>query len=352
MAQKGKVTVASFGTTANGEEVKIYTLTNPRGLVAKVMTYGATLTEMHVPDRNGAFADVTLGYSTFDKYADGHPFFGSIAGRYANRIARGRFTLNGEEYVLATNNGPNHLHGGLSGFDKKVWDSEIVESPLGVAVKFTCVSTDGEEGYPGNLEVAVVYTLTDLDELRIDYTATTDAPTVVNLTNHAYWNLAGEGNGDILDHELQILATEYTVVDNTSIPTGELGKVDGTVMSFLRPTTIGERIDRVQGAGYDHNYVLTKSAPGALDLAANLRDPKSGRVMKLYTTEPGVQLYTGNYLGGPETGKSGKPYPRHSGVCLETQHFPDSPNHPSFPSTVLNPGETYTQTTVHRFTVE
>ncbi len=353
LVMNGYVYVEPFGKTQDGQAVEVYTLKNAHGLTAKVITYGAILTEMHVPDKAGNFADVTLGFNDLKDYLKGHPFFGATTGRYANRIAGGKFAIDGKEFKLAVNNGPNSLHGGLKGFDKVLWKAREVQNPLGPSVRFEYTSADGEEGYPGNLEVVVVYTLTNNNELRIDYGAETDKPTVVNLTNHAYWNLAGEGQGTILDHQLQILATQFTPVDDTSIPTGEFKNVEGTPMDFLKPHTIGERIARApNGNGYDHNFVLRKTGPGTLDLAAVLKDPKSGRVMQVLTSEPGIQLYTANYLDGSLTGKSGGKYVKNGAVCLETQHFPDSPNKPSFPSTVLRPGERYMTTTVHRFLAE
>lgn len=353
LVMSGYVYVEPFGKTQDGEAVEIYTLKNAHGLTARVMTYGAILTEMHVPDKAGNFADVTLGFDNLPDYLKGHPFFGATTGRYANRIADGKFAIDGKEFKLAVNNGPNSLHGGLKGFDKVVWKAREIQNPLGPSVRFEYTSADGEEGYPGNLKVVVVYTLTNDNELRIDYGAETDKPTVVNLTNHAYWNLAGEGQSTILDHELQVIATQFTPVDNTGIPTGELKNVDGTPMDFMRVHTIGERIAQApNGNGYDHNFVLRKTGDGTLDLAATLKDPKSGRVMQILTSEPGMQLYTANYLDGSLTGKSGGKYVKHGAVCLETQHFPDSPNKPSFPSTVLRPGERYMTTTIHRFSAE
>lgn len=353
LVMNGYVYVEPFGKTQDGEAVEIYTLKNAHGLTARVMTYGAILTEMHVPDKAGNFADVTLGFSDLAGYLKGHPYFGATTGRYANRIAGGKFAIDGKEFKLAVNNGPNSLHGGLKGFDKVVWTAREIQNPLGPSVRFEYTSADGEEGYPGNLKVVVVYTLTNDNELRIDYGAETDKPTVVNLTNHAYWNLAGEGQGTILDHELQVIATQFTPVDNTSIPTGEFKNVEGTSMDFLKPHTIGGRIAQApNGNGYDHNFVLRKTGDGTLDLAATLKDPKSGRVMQILTSEPGVQLYTANFVDGSLTGKSGGKYVKHGAVCLETQHFPDSPNKPNFPSTVLRPGERYMSTTIHRFSAE
>ena len=350
MGDMGSVTKSTFGTLEDGTEVDIYTLTNSNGLVARITTYGAMVTELHVPDRNGNLADVVLGFDNLDAYLAGHPYFGCTTGRVANRVAKGKFSLDGSEYTLATNNGPNHLHGGDVGLDKRVWNAEPVASADRPSVKFTYTSPDGEEGYPGTLSIAVTYTLTNDDELRVDYEATTDKATPVNLTNHSYFNLAGEGSGPILDHELTIVAAHYTPVDDTGIPTGEIAPVAGTVMDFTSPVAIGARIDQLAGdpGGYDHNYVLDNQ-DGDLALAATLHEPTSGRVLEVRTTEPGIQLYTGNYLDGTLTGKSGKVYGKRHAVCLETQHYPDSVNQPNFPSTILRPGETYRTTTVHRF---
>jgi aldose 1-epimerase len=353
---------APFGTTKEGAAVEIYTLTNRNGVTAKVMTYGATLTELLVPDKAGTPGNVVLGFDTVEPYLAGVPYFGSTIGRVGNRIAKGAFTLNGQTYKLATNNGPNHLHGGLKGFDKVVWKAEVVPSSDGQqAVKFTYRSPDGEEGYPGHLDVAVVYTLTDANELRLDYTATTDRATPVNLTNHSYFNLAGDGVGTILDHVLMIAADQMTPVDDTLIPTGKLTPVKGTVFDFTTPTAIGARIATVPIAppvGYDHNYVLRKAegggreAAGALALAARVTEPNSGRVMEVRTTEPGIQFYSGNFLDGTIKNRKGVPYERHAAFCLETQHYPDSVNHPNFPSTILEPGQTYRTTTVYAFSAK
>jgi aldose 1-epimerase len=347
----GRVQKSSFGTTKDGQAVDLYTLTNASGVVAKISTYGALLTELHVPDRNGTLADVVLGFKTLDRYEGDHPYFGGTIGRVANRIAKGRFKLNGQEYSLAANNGPNHLHGGLRGFDKRVWSAQPVSVAGVPAVRFTYTSADMEEGYPGALTATVTYTLTHSNELRLEYTATTDKPTIVNLTNHSYFNLAGEGQGTILDHELTIMADRYTPVDDTLIPTGEIASVRGTVMDFNRATAIGARINDVPGpapGGYDHNYVLAHGG-GVLAMSATVREPKSGRVMDVLTSEPGVQLYTGNFLDGTITGKAGVAYQKHFGFCLETQHFPDSINRPNFPPVVLQPGRTFKSTTVYRF---
>ena len=338
-----------FGKTPDGAEVKIYTLSNSKGMTAKVTEFGAILTELWVPDRNGKPGNVVLGFDNLDRYVKGHPFFGAIAGRVANRIAKGKFTLDGKEYTLAVNNGPNHLHGGMKGFDKKVWKSRPLRGlSREVAVEFTYTSPDGEEGYPGALTTTVVYTLTDDNELRIDYTATTDKATIVNLTNHSYFNL-GE-SGSILDHLLLINADRYTAADDTLIPTGELAPVKGTGLDFTQPRRIGEHIaDYMSFAkGYDHNFVLN-SGGKSLTLAARVQEPKSGRVMEVWTTEPGVQLYCGNHLDGTLTGVGGAVYKQHTGFCLETQHFPDSINKSGFPSVVLRPGQTFRSTTAHRF---
>jgi aldose 1-epimerase len=336
-----------MGRLPDGTQVDVFTLTNAQGLKAKIMTYGATLIAMETPDRDGKSANITLSLESLEAYLAGHPFFGSVAGRYANRIAKGRFTLEGVEYKLATNNGPNHLHGGLRGFDKMVWKAKPQQDAGSVSVEFTHVSPDGEEGYPGCLTAKVVYSLTADNRLVMDYTATTDKPTIVNLTNHAYWNLAGTQLGDILDQRLMINAERYLPVDDTLIPTGELKAVRGTPMDFTSPQTIGSRIAQVKG-GYDHCYVLEKKAGEKLSLVARAEDPKTGRWMEIYTTQPAVQFYTGNFLDG-SLKAYGVTYRKNYGFCLETQHYPDSPNRAQFPSTVLRPGETYRQTTVHHF---
>ena len=344
------VSVVNFGKTKDGTEVHRYTLTNKNGLVAKIMTYGALVTDLLVPDREGKLGNVVLGFDNLDGYLAGHPYFGCTTGRVANRVAKGEFTLDGTKYTLKTNNAPNHLHGGDVGLDKRVWDGSIVESADGPAVRFTYVSPDGEEGYPGNLSIAVTYTLTDADELRIDYLATTDKATPVNLTNHSYFNLAGAGTGTILDHELTLTAANYTPVDDTLIPTGVIAPVANTIMDFTKPATIGARIDQIGGdpGGYDHNYVLDNQ-DGDLALAATVYEKSSGRVMEILTTEPGIQLYTGNFLNGENVGREGIPYQKNFAFCLETQHYPDSINQPNFPSVVLRPGDKYETTTVHRF---
>jgi aldose 1-epimerase len=340
-----------FGTTKDGTPVRIYTLTNAKGMVAKVTEYGAMLTELWAPDRDGKPADVVLGFDSLEQYLNGPQFFGSTVGRVANRIANGRFTLDGREYVLATNRPPNHLHGGFNGFDKRVWQSRPLPAPgKEVAVEFTYTSVEGEEGYPGTLDVKVVYTLTAVNELRIDYSATTDKATPVNLTNHSFFNLAGAGS--ILDHVLRLDADRYTPADSTLIPTGEIAPVQGTGLDFTRPRRMGERIDEFRSFanGYDYNFVLN-SGGGKLAFCARVEEPKSGRVMEIRTTEPGMQFFTGNRLDGRFTGVGGVVYHQHAGFCLEPQHFPDSINKPHFPSVVLRPGATFKSSTAYRFTV-
>jgi aldose 1-epimerase len=316
-------------------------------LVLKLTDYGAIVVAVEVPDKNGHNDNITLGFPTLQGYIEHNPYFGATVGRYGNRIAGASFSLDGKTYTLAANNGPNSLHGGIKGFDKVVWDAEVIESDAGSGVRFHRLSPDGEEGFPGNLNVEVVYLLTEDNGLRMEYKATTDQATPVNLTNHAYWNLKGAGNGLVLDHVLMIAADSYLPVDENLIPTGEFKPVEGTPMDFRDPTLIGSRIDQV-GMGYDHCYVL-RNQSGELALAARVRDPESGRVMEVRTTQPGIQLYTANFLDG--TPASGG-FPQHSALCLETQHYPDSPNQPDFPSTILRPGEEYHQLTVHRFLVE
>ena len=340
-----------FGQTADGREVTLYTLTNTNGLRVRITNYGAILVSLEVPDRDGKLADITLGFNALDGYLAVHPYFGATVGRYANRIGKARFELDGVEYELAANDGENHLHGGIKGFDKVVWRPENLWANDNEAlVKMSYISEDDEEGYPGNLACAVTYTLTKDDELKINYEAETDKTTVVNLTNHSYFNLAGQGTGDILGHELTLNADKYTPVDEGLIPTGEIRSVKDSPMDFTLPMSIGSRIKQV-GDGYDHNYVLNSGggALALLALAARAYEPTSGRVMEIYTTEPGVQLYTGNFLDGSLTGKAGKVYKKHYAFCLETQHFPDSPNKPEFPSVVLQPGQKYTSVTVHKF---
>lgn len=347
------IEAAPFGETADGTKVEQFTLRNGRGVTARLITYGAILTSLEAPDRHGRPAEITLGFDSLDSYLKGHPYFGAVCGRVANRIAKGRFTIDGVEYKVATNNGPNHLHGGVKGFDKAVWQAKTERLPHGVAVRFTHTSPDGDEGYPGNLTVTVVYTLTDENELKIDYTAQTDKPTTINLTNHTYWNLADGGKSPILGHLLTLHADRYVAVDDTLIPTGELKAVARTPLDFTRQTPIGARIDAVGSApvGYDHCYVLNRQLGRDLTPAAKVVEPKSGRVLEMFTTEPGVQLYTANFLDGSLTSR-GATYAQQHAFCLEAQHFPDSINQPGFPSTLLRPGETYRQTTVYRFSVE
>ncbi len=340
-----------FGQTAEGQDVTLYTLTNSKGLRARITNFGAALVSLHVPDRNGSLDDVVLGFDNLQGYVEQNAYIGVAVGRYANRIGQGKFTLDGVEYTLAVNNGPNHLHGGLKGFDKVVWTTqESVAAEDEAWVKMTYLSPDGEEGYPGNLTCTVTYTLTNSDELRISYEGTTDKKTIVNLTNHSYWNLAGNASGDVLGHELMIDADRFTVIDAGQIPTGVIASVHDMPLDFTRPRPIGSRL-RQLASGYDHNYVLN-GEPGTLRLCAQVREPRSGRVMTVHTTEPGLQLYTGNYLDGSIVGKDGKAYDKHAGFCLETQHYPDSPNKPEFPSVVLEPGQTYSSQTVHQFSAK
>jgi aldose 1-epimerase len=344
-------------------DVELYTLTNPSGMVVKIMTYGGTLQSIEVPDRDGNLGNVTLGFDNIDQYVSESPYFGCITGRYANRIARGTFTLDGETYRLPLNNGENSLHGGNFGFDKRVWAAEEINEGDTVGLSLTYTSADGEEGYPGTLAVTVEYRLTPDNEIQMDYHAelTDDKPTVVNLTNHAYFNLAGEGNGDINGHLLMIDADNYTPVDATLIPTGEIAPVEGTPMDFRTPTAIGERardasFDQLSptiGRGYDHNWVLNRELDdGQMFLAARVVEPESGRVLEVLTQEPGIQFYAGNFLDGTLVGTSGNAYRQGDGFALETQHYPDSPNQPDFPTTVLQPGEVYETSTIYKFDVE
>jgi aldose 1-epimerase len=350
-----EVTSAPLGRLRDGREVEVFTLAGPSGVEVRVMTYGATLMSLCVPDRAGRAEDVVLGYDDLDGYVEGTRYFGAIVGRYANRIARGRFVLDGRTHQLAVNNPPNHLHGGPRGFDKALWAAEETSSATEAGVTFRYASPSGEEGYPGALSVTVRYALAEGGVLRFDYTATTDAPTIVNLTQHSYFNLAGAGRGDILDHELTLDADRYTPVDETMIPTGVLEPVAGTPLDFREPARIGSRIGStdpqlVRAEGYDHNFVVRRAAPGLVH-AACLVEPASGRRLDVQTTEPGLQFYSGNHLDASVRGKDGRSYPRRSGLSLETQHFPDSPNHPDFPSTELRPGQEYRSTTVLTFGV-
>lgn len=346
-----------LGTSTDGKSIDLYTLTNTHHVILKVMTYGGTIVSLFVPDRQGNFTDVVLGFDRFEGFMnEQNPYFGALIGRYANRIAHGKFTLDGVEYTLAQNNGVNHLHGGLKGFDKVVWNARERVSETQGSVELAYRSQDGEEGYPGTLSVTVIYTLTDDNTITIEYSAETDQKTIVNLTNHAYFNLAGAASGkDILNHELMLVADHFTPGDAGLIPTGEIRSVKGTPMDFTQSMPIGARIhaedDQLQAAGgYDHNWVLNREGK-SLALAARLYEPTSGRVMEVSTTEPGIQFYSGNFLDGSLTGKGNTIYRKHAGLCLETQHFPDSPNHQEFPSTVLAPGERYTQTTTYSFSV-
>jgi aldose 1-epimerase len=343
-----------FGTTASGETAFIYTLTNAAGMEVEITNYGGIILSVKAADKAGKFADVVQGLSSLADYQRRTPYLGAIIGRYGNRIAKGRFTLNGVEYTLALNNGPNSLHGGIKGFDQAVWATREIPGDK-PALEMTYLSKDGEEGYPGNLSACVRYTL-EVDAIRIDYSATTDKDTVYNPTNHSYFNLAGEGSGDILGHELQLFADRFTPVDSGLIPTGELRPVEGTPFDFRTPRVIGERISQQEeqlqlGNGYDHNFVVNGEM-GILRPAARARDPKSGRVLEVLTTEPGIQFYAGNFLDGSFIGKSGKPIAFRNGFCLETQHYPDSPNQPAFPTTTVKPGETFKSTTVYRFSAE
>jgi len=362
------VTREPFGNLPDGRPVSLYTLRNASGMEVRAMTYGGIILSLRVPDREGNLDDVVLGYEALEGYLEETPYFGAIVGRYGNRIARGRFELDGRDYELAINNGPNHLHGGVVGFDKVIWNAEPFQEEGAVGLVFSRTSPEGEEGYPGNLAVRVTYTLTHDNALVFDYQATTDVPTPVNLTQHTYFNLAGDGSGDILDHQLEIDARRYTPVDETLIPTGELAPVEGTPFDFRQPETMGRRIEAdhpqiLFGGGYDHNFVLDQEAvpewaqdapkpASGLTPVARVTEPTSGRVMEVYTSEPGVQFYSGNFLDGSITGKGGVAYEHRYGFCLETQHFPDSPNKPEFPSTILRPGEEYRSRTVYFFTTD
>jgi len=346
---KEMITTESFGVF-DGKEVFLYTLTNGQGNVLKLTGYGAAIVEVSVPDRNGNRANVTFGYDSLEGYLSGDLYFGKVVGQYANRIAQGKFTLDGVDYTLAINNYPNSLHGGPTGWHSRVWDAEVLKGTDFPAVKFTYSKPDMEEGYPGNVVAEVLYTWTDDNEIIMDYKVTTDKTTVVNITNHAYFNLHGAGTGDILDHEVLIRASAFTPVDRTLIPTGEIRPVEGTPFDFRTPHLIGERIGEeydqlVLGGGYDHNYVLDNIE----EVDAEVYDPSTGRVLRVITDQPGVQLYTGNFLDGTQTGRGGKVYNYRSGLCLETQHYPDSPNQPAFPSVVITPEEQLLTSTIFRF---
>jgi aldose 1-epimerase len=351
---KSKMTKEAFGKTEDGQSVDLYRLTNKNGMEAAITNFGGIVVSLKVPDRSGKIDDVVLGYDGLDGYLTNKAYFGAIIGRYGNRIAHGKFVLDGVTYSLPKNDGDNTLHGGTKGFNKRVWNAKEASTAQAPTLELTYLSKDGEEGFPGNLSVKVVYTLTDQNELQIHYSATTDKDTVVNLTNHSYFNLAGQGNGDILGHQLTIHADRFTPVDQTLIPTGELRPVKGTPFDFTKSTAIGSRINQNDqqlkfARGYDHNWVLSGGKKNSPALAAEVYEAQSGRVLQVLTTEPGVQFYSGNFLDGSIRGKGGKVYNLRYGLCLETQHFPDSPNHPKFPSTVLKPGEAYQSTTIFKF---
>ncbi|GGY86101.1 aldose 1-epimerase [Cellvibrio zantedeschiae] len=344
----------AFGQSPTGVSADLFTLTNANGLVVKITNFGGIITEIHAPDKHGQFADINLGFDHIEPYYKEAPYFGALIGRFGNRIARGKFTLDGKTYELATNNGNNHLHGGLVGFDKVVWDASTFETANSVGITLKYLSVDGDQGYPGNLNVTVVYELTNTNEILVKYHAVTDKATPVNLTQHAYFNLAGKG-GDILNHEIMINADRFTAIDDEAIPTGDLPSVEGTPFDFRSPRLIGERIndDHEQlknGNGYDHNFVLNKAHAKELSLAARVLEKNSGRVLEVFTQEPGVQFYTGNWMDGSLTGKNWN-YTRRCGFCLEPQHFPDSPNQPQFPNTILRPGEEYTSVMSYKFSV-
>jgi len=354
---RGTIRKQSFGKTASGEQVDLYSLTNKKGMDVSITNFGATVVTLRVPDRAGKAADVVLGYDTLEGYENGKSYFGATVGRYANRIGGGKFSIDGKEYTLPKNDGNNTLHGGIVGFNKKIWKARELPANDSAVLELSYLSPDGEEGFPGNLSVKVVFTLpANRNELKIDYTATTDKDTVLNLSNHSYFNLAGEGVGNILDQVLTLHAKQFTPVDKTLIPTGELRDVAPTPLDFNSATAIGKRINEdyeqlVFGKGYDHNWVLASGGGKGLSIAAEAYEPKSGRMLKVLTTEPGVQFYSGNFLDG-STGKGGKAYPRRSAFCLETQHFPDSPNHASFPSTLLKPNAVFQSHTVFRFSAQ
>lgn len=346
----------AFGKTADGKPVDLFTLTNSKGMEVRAMTYGGIIVSIRVPDKNGKMADVVLGHDDLDGYLVNPPYFGAIVGRYANRIANGTFTLDGKTYTLAKNDGPNTLHGGLIGFNKVIWEAREIHDAKGPGVSFSYLSRDGEEGFPGNLKVKVTYTLTGDNQLIVDYEASTDKATPLNISQHSYFDLAGEGSGDILGHELMLNADHFTPVNKTLIPTGEIRSVHGTPLDFTKPTAIGARINNnyeqlIVGHGYDHNFVINRKGDG-LTLAARVREPNSGRVLEVYTTQPAVQFYSGNFLDGTITGKHGHVYKARYGFCLETQHYPDSPNHPDFPSTIVRPGKTFHSQTVFKFSAE
>ncbi len=363
-AAAGDVDKSVFGQLPDGRQVDVYRFTNANGIEMRVINYGGIILSLKTPDVHGEFDDIVLGFDSLDdylsdEYRQANPYFGALIGRYGNRIAGGQFSIDGETYSLETNDGSNHLHGGQRGFDRVLWQAEPFENDEGAGLVLRYTSEDGEEGYPGRLESEVTYTLTDADELIVDYRATTDKATPVNLTQHSYFNLEGEGSGRILDHHLMINADAFTPVDESLIPTGEIRSVEGTPFDFTQPTPIGERIEQDNeqltfGKGYDHNFVLARedAASGDAVLAARVWEPESGRMLEIATTEPGIQFYSGNFLAGDLTGKRGQAYEHRSGFALETQHFPDSPNQASFPSTILEPGETYSSRTIHRFSAQ
>jgi aldose 1-epimerase len=355
-SEKPGITKAPFGTTKDGKAVDIYTLRNANGVEARIMTYGGIVVSMKVPDKKGKFDDVVLGCNTVTEYEKPLPYFGALIGRYGNRIANGKFSLNGQSYTLVTNDGPNALHGGPKGFDKVVWTAKPVDNKLGPSLEMSYISKDGEEGYPGNLTITALYTLTADNALRLEYTAVTDKDTVVNLTQHSYFNLAGEGNGDILKHEVFMPAKSFTPVNSTLIPTGELRPVKGTPFDFTTSTAIGARIGQDDeqlkfGKGYDHNWVIREQG-GDLTSMALVYEPQSGRTLEVLSTEPGLQFYTGNFLDGTIVGKSGKAYAFRSAFCMEPQHFPDSPNQPKFPTTVLKVGQVYKNVIMYKFSTK
>jgi aldose 1-epimerase len=348
-----EVTKKPWGSTPEGTAVDLYTLKNAKGAEATITNYGGIVVSLLMPDRAGKFGDVVLGYDSLQGYLTKSPYFGALIGRYGNRIAAGKFTLEGTTYTLATNNGPNSLHGGVKGFDKVVWSARPIESAEGAALELTYLAKDGEEGFPGNLQVTAVYTLTNSNELKLTFAATTDKPTICNLTHHSYFNLRGQGDGDILGHEVMIAASKTTPVDKTLITTGELKSVEGTPFDFRTPTTIGARINDADtqlqyGLGYDHNWVIDKQS-GERGLHASVYEPTTGRLMLVISDEPGMQFYTGNFLDGSIKGKGGVTYQHRTGFCMEPQHYPDSPNKPQFPSVVLRPGQTYKNTIIYRF---
>ena len=348
----------AFKGTHKGKPTALYTLKNRNGMVAQITNFGAKIVSIYVPDHNGNFADIVLGYESIEKYIKGNPYFGAICGRYANRIANGKFVIDGVTYQLPVNNGPNSLHGGPEGFNNQVFDAKgVISTANGEQIEMIYISKDDEMGYPGTLTLKVKYSVTNSNELRLDYEATTDKATHVNICSHSFFNLAGEGNGDILKHVLTINADKFTPVSDVLIPTGELKAVEGTPMDFRKPEIIGKRIDDyfdqlAYGKGYDHNWVINQKKPGELTLAAVCYDPKSNRMMEVHTTQPGIQLYTGNWLDGSDKGKRGKSYGMRSALSLETQNYPDSPNKPGFPSTLLHPGEVYKHTCLHKFSIK